>query len=344
MNTAALESVDLFTTCPPYDGSDSAAYTRQVREVAQWSDEAGCRGILIYTDNRLLDPWLVAQLILRDTRSLSPLVAVQSVYMHPYSVAKMVSSLSYLYGRRIYLNMVAGGFKNDLAALNDQTPHDKRYERLIEYTTIIQRLLAGGPPVTFEGEFYRIEQLTLKPPLVKSLFPVVTISGSSAAGLSAAHSLGAIPVKYPEPPEKSVPAADCPDRNCGIRVGIIARETEEEAWEIADRRFPPDRLGQIAHNLAMKVSDSSWHRTLSDLDKSAQQARSVYWLWPFHNYKTFCPYLVGSYTQVADELSRYLATGFRLFIMDVPAEQEDLLHIGNVFTRALSQRTAKARG
>src|SRR3979490_1964275 len=144
MKTAATEPINLFTTCPTFDGSDSDAYVRRVSEVSRWSDEAGCQGILVYTDNSVVDPWLISQMIIQNTKALSPLVAVQSVYMHPYTVAKMVSSLGYLHSRRMCLNMVAGGFKNDLAALNDQTPHDKRYDRLIEYTTIIQRLLAGG--------------------------------------------------------------------------------------------------------------------------------------------------------------------------------------------------------
>src|SRR5439155_940280 len=83
-----------------------------------------------------------------------PLVAVQPVYMHPYAVAKQITSFAYLYGRRLYLNMVAGGFKNDLDALSDTTPHDKRYARLVEYTTIISRLLTGPAPLTYEGDFH----------------------------------------------------------------------------------------------------------------------------------------------------------------------------------------------
>ena len=90
-----------------------------------------------------MDPWLVSQIIIQSTEALCPLVAVQPVYMHPYSVAKMVASVGHLYGRRIYLNMVAGGFKNDLEALNDMTPHDRRYDRLIEYTAVIKELLAS---------------------------------------------------------------------------------------------------------------------------------------------------------------------------------------------------------
>src|SRR3954465_4953219 len=94
--------------CPPYRGGEGDVYRRQVRDVARWSEEAGCEGILVYTDNGLLDPWLVAQLVIQSTSSLGPLVAVQPVYMHPYSVAKMVTTLSLLYRRRIDLNIVAG--------------------------------------------------------------------------------------------------------------------------------------------------------------------------------------------------------------------------------------------
>ena len=72
-------------------------------------------------------------------------MAIQPIYMHPYWVAKQIASFGYLYGRQIYLNMVAGGFKNDLEALNDTTPHDQRYARLVEYTTIIMSLLDSRP-------------------------------------------------------------------------------------------------------------------------------------------------------------------------------------------------------
>jgi alkanesulfonate monooxygenase len=57
----------------------------------------------------LVDPCLVSQVILQNTKKLCPLVAVQPAYMHPYAVAKIVSSLAHLYERRIYLNMVVGG-------------------------------------------------------------------------------------------------------------------------------------------------------------------------------------------------------------------------------------------
>lgn len=331
---AVERPVELYSTCPQSLGfPDQESYVRQVRKVARWSEQCGCKGILVYTDNSLVDPWLVAQLIIQSTKTLKPLVAIQPVYMHPYCVAKMAASFGYLFHRRICLNMVAGGFKNDLVALNDATPHDKRYARLIEYTTIINQLLSRPGPVTFHGEFYRIDQLRMTPSLPSELLPEIFVSGSSDAGLDAAKKLGATAVKYPRPASECE-AEPVSNYKSGIRVGIIARETEDEAWEVAEKRFPEDRKGELTHQLAMKVSDSLWHKQLSDTANKVKATRTTYWLRPFEQYKTFCPYLVGSYEKVADELSRYTSLGYQTFILDIPPSEEELHHAGAVFDRA----------
>ncbi len=325
-------SIEVFATCPPSSATARGRYLQRVIDIARWSEEAGCRGILVYSDNSLLDPWLLAQIIIQNTATLCPLVAVQPVYMHPYSVAKVVASLGHLYGRRVYLNMVAGGFKNDLIALNDTTPHDQRYDRLVEYTSIVKALLETTSAVSYDGAFYKIDKLKLTPPLASDLFPGIFLSASSDAGLAAARTLGATAVKYPKPAgEEEIP----PEAGIefGIRVGIIARATDEEAWAVAHARFPEDRRGQVTHQLVMKTSDSVWHKELSEM--SAEVGRSPYWLGPFQNYKTFCPYLVGSYGRVGEELARYIGIGYTRFILDVPFDQDELRHIDLGFKQAL---------
>src|SRR5262249_58530629 len=122
--------------------------------------------------------------------------------------------------------------------------------------------------------------------------PRLRVAGSAEAGGGAARAIGATPVEYP-PPELELVPADGAGLGRGVRVGIIARESDEEAWGIALGRFPPDRKGQLAHRLAMAVSDSSWHRQLAQYAEAGEQPESPYWLVPFQNYKTFCPYLVG---------------------------------------------------
>jgi alkanesulfonate monooxygenase len=326
-------SLQVFSTCPSsYVTPDR--YLERVTDAARWSERAGCTGMLIYTDNSLVDPWLIAQVIIQNTSFQCPLVAVQPVYMHPFSVAKMAASLAFLYGRRVYLNMVAGGFKNDLTALNDTTPHDSRYERLVEYTWIVQRLLEGHSPLTFEGRFYKVEGLTLKPRIEQELLPGILVSGSSEAGERAARAMGAVAVKYPEPPEQCTPDPSDHNNPCGVRVGIIARASEDEAWRVALERFPEDRGGQLTHQLAMKVSDSAWHKRLSEIGSHSNGHRKTYWLGPFENYKTFCPYLVGTHESVAIELARYIAAGYRTYILDIPAAEEEFEHIGACFQLA----------
>jgi len=336
MSHQEMESVvEIFSTCPQSADSEPDEYARRVAEVAQWSEEYGCKGILVYSDNRLADPWLVSQLILQETTRLCPLVAVQPLYMHPYAVAKLVSSLAFLHGRRVYLNMVAGGFTTDLTSLKDTAPHDLRYDRLKEYTQIIKELLAGKS-VNFEGAFYSVANLKLTPPLPQELFPGIFLSGSSEAGLDACRALEATAIKYPkstvEEREQNNSALAA-----GIRIGIIARHDEEDAWAVAYERFPEDRKGQLTHQVAMKLSDSVWHKQLSDLAKETTPGRDPYWLVPFQNYKTFCPYLVGSYEAVSGEIARYILAGYRTFILDIPPDRDELRHTATVFTQALTE-------
>jgi alkanesulfonate monooxygenase len=323
--------IKVFSTSPQSKDCAREEYSANVVQVARWSEELGCEGILVYTDNSIVDPWLVSQIVLQNTNSICPLVAVQPAYMHPYTAAKMVASLGHLHNRRMYLNMVAGGFRNDLLALNDTTEHDDRYARTVEYGLIMKQLLAGPAPVTFEGRYYRVKNLKMTPPLAEGLAPGFLISGSSPAGMSAAKAIGATSVKYPKPPEEEQPRPD-EGIECGIRVGIIARDHAEDAWRVARVRFPEDRRGQFAHQLAVKTSDSHWHQQLSEPRAGVDD--NPYWLGPMQNYQTFCPYLVGSYDRTAEEITRYLSLGYRTFILDIPASLEELESISVVFDRA----------
>ena len=332
--TEPIAPLQVFSTCPS-SLTTPDDYISRVASVARWSEQAGCTGILVYTDNSLVDPWLTSQIIIQSTQSLCPLVAVQPVYLHPYIVAKMVSTFGFLYGRRVFLNMVAGGFKKDLEALNDSTPHDKRYDRLVECTQLIQCLLQGRT-VTFAGTYYQVNNLALSPKLSPQLLPGFLMSGSSDAGMEAAKKTGATAVEYPEPPGRKRPDTHNRDTSLGIRIGILARPGTDEAWSVALNRFPEDRKGQLTRQVATKVSDSTWHHRISELaaDSSLSddgKPRDTYWLRPFENYQSNCPYLVGSYDDVAEVLASYVALGYRTFILDIPADELEFEHIGTAF-------------
>ncbi len=332
MSKMQSRSIRLFSTCPPSSQyRHGGEYLRKVKDVAEWCDDAGIEGILVYTDNSLVDPWQVSQVILCGTSNLAPLVALQPIYMHPYTAAKMVATFSYLYSRRIYLNMVAGGFVNDLVALADCTEHDERYDRIVEYASIMKLLFDQSAPLSFTGSYFTVKNLAMKPNVPPDMVPEIFVSGTSAAGLAAARKIGATSISYPGTPSGKTIRKDVPT---GIRIGILAREDSREAWRIAHKRYPADRAGQLAHAMARKVSDSAWYEQLAEIEERTDDCDSPYWLVPFKNYKTFCPYLVGSYEEVRREISKYIREGCQTFILDVPPDREELRHTAIVFDSA----------
>src|SRR5258708_451552 len=225
----------------------------------------------------------------------------------------------------------------ELQELTDLAPNEERYARLLEYTTVIQSLLRTADPVSFEGRYYKVPNLKLTRPLPPMLMPGVLVSGSSEAGMDAARQLKATAVEYPKPPAEYATAPSANIASRGIRIGIIAHAEDAGAWEVARTRYPEDHKRLLTRQLAMKVSDSSWHRQLSELGKTESGAENPYWLVPFQNYKAVCPFLVGSYDRVADEMAPSVDVGYRTFILDVAASVEEMHHTGVVFARAAAR-------
>jgi len=333
--------VRLFTTIPPagrggHPGQDD--YRQLVRRTARMSEDAGFEGALVYSDNQTVDPWAVAQDVVLATERFKPLVALQPVYMHPYTVAKTIASYGLLYGRSVCLNLVAGGNRADLAALDDTTEHDQRYERLTEYARLITLLLAGTGPVTFDGDYYQVRNLGIFPALPPHLRPELFISGSSEAGRRAGDRLGALALRYPQPPGTGSPGPHNDLGGGGVRIGVIARDSGQEAWSVARDRFPDTRAGRMLQRMARNSSDSEWIARLSESEEFPAGADSPYWMGPFKTYATFCPYLVGSYESVAAEVARYVRIGCRTFILDTARAERDYADITAVFARATAHR------
>jgi alkanesulfonate monooxygenase len=322
----------VYTTCPSSHRSPEE-FRARAADVARWTEAAGCRGLLVYTDNTLVDPWAAAQFMIERTERLVPLVAVQPVYMHPFSVARTISSIAFCHGRQVDLNLVTGGFVGHLGALGCMLEHDERYDRLLEYAKIVRRLLSSPRPVTHVGRYYGLNGASISPTMAPELAPRMLISGASDACLAAQRALSAVRLAYPRAIDEYA-AGEQPLARTGIRLGIIARDTEKEAWSVAHERFPADRLGEQLHDMAAERVESQWHLRLSRDAQARHEPRGCYWLYPFRAYKTFCPYLVGTYGDVAEMLARYLGLGARTIILDVPAEEDDLHHAGLALARA----------
>jgi len=61
-----------------------------VAEVARWSEEAGCHGILVYTDNRIVDPYLTPSL----PAELAPLLTISGSSPAGLAAAEEIGALA----------------------------------------------------------------------------------------------------------------------------------------------------------------------------------------------------------------------------------------------------------
>ncbi|WGD50782.1 LLM class flavin-dependent oxidoreductase [Bradyrhizobium sp. CB1650] len=304
---------------------DPKKYVGELMRVAQFADRSGFAGILLFEGNDVfVEPWAMAQHIMGQTTRSSPLIAVNPVYMHPFTAAKFVSSFAQLYGRKVYLNMITGTAVSDLQGLGDEQPHGDRYVRLGEFVALMRQLLENTRPVNFEGRFYRTSNLQLRPRLTRELMPEFLIAGQSEAAQRVARETDCIKMQM-LPPDLDR-GLDAP----GMNFGIFARESREEARRAAKTRFRDNPDDRELLSLTMENTDSVWKRHLYD-GQSGELQENGYWLLPFLTFQADCPYLVGSYAEIGDRLKDFAAKGLTTIMLDMVADETEMQHVCKAF-------------
>ena len=240
-----------------------------LKQVAIAADSLGYEGVLIPTGTSCEDAWLVAAALAPMTTRLRFLVAVRPGLQPPTLAARMTATLDRLSDGRALINVVAGG--DPVENRGDgifMAPAD-RYRLTREYLTVYRRLLEGER-VDFHGEHVRVEgaQLTFLP--VQSGGPPLYFGGSSPDAVEVAGDLVDSYLSWGEPPaDVGQKFAVVRDRaamagrtlSYGVRLHVIVRETEDEAWREAERLI--ERLDDSAI--------ASVRSILSRLDSAGQQ-------------------------------------------------------------------------
>lgn len=214
-----------------------------LRDIAVTADRLGYDGLLIPTGASCQDPWVVAASLIHATRRIRLLVALRTSISGPTASARQAATLDQALNGRLLLNVVPGGDAAELAADGVFFSHDERYENADEFLTVWRRLLAGET-VDFEGRHLKVRGARNFHPAAQQPHPPLYFGGSSPA----AHALAAKHVDayltWGEPPAQVAgKIADIRARAArhgrslrfGVRLHVIARETEAEAWAEADR-------------------------------------------------------------------------------------------------------------
>ncbi len=214
-----------------------------LKQVAQAADDLGYHGVLIPTGRSCEDSWVIASALVPLTERLRYLVAIRPGIISPTVSARMAATLDRLSGGRLLINVVTGGDPDENRGDGSFLDHSERYEVTDEFLKIWRRVLQGEA-VDFEGKHLRVQNAKALYPPVQKPYPPLYFGGSSEA----AHDLAAeqvdVYLTWGEPPAAvAEKLADVRERAArqgrtvrfGIRLHVIVRETEQEAWAAADK-------------------------------------------------------------------------------------------------------------
>jgi len=214
--------------------------------VARSAEKAGFDYVLVPTTEICWEAWVTASYLAAKTETLKFLVALKPGYIHPVQLAKMVGTFDQISGGgRIYINLIAGMSAADARAEGQIPSKEQRYEQMEEEIRMLRRLVSEEQ-VTFEGKYYHVHEPTINPKATQKPYPPFFLGGGSemAAEISARYSSthlfwGDYPARIAEQVKELRERAARHDRTdelrFAMRLQIICRESEAEAWAHAER-------------------------------------------------------------------------------------------------------------
>jgi alkanesulfonate monooxygenase len=330
------------------DGWGTLAYSTELAEAAERHRWAGA---LIGTGWGRPDTFTVATAIAARTTTFRPLVAIRPGYWQPAHFAGAAATLDRLSGGRLYINVVTG--VDDLAAYGDgEFDPARRYDRTKEFLQLVRRLWHEDR-VTFEGEFYRVENSTLQPrPFDAEVggHPRLFFGGASSAAEEVAATEADVQLFWGEPLDgiadrvaRLKELSDTLGREhapleFGLRITTVVRDTTEEAWRDAEAKVA-QMAGRQHEPLRGNHNGSVGQRRLLELAERGEVLDSCLYTAPgrYEGGGAATTWLVGSAEDVAAALRRYAALGITHFVLSDTPYQQEVARIGDRLLGLLRQ-------
>jgi alkanesulfonate monooxygenase len=338
---------------------DGLSYVEHIIDIARAAEAAGFYGGLLPSFPQTDDPWIAAAAAARATRTFRFMVAFQPGFLHPVHAARLSASLQRLSGGRLVYNIITGGGGPQQLWWGDTAEHDLRYLRTKEFLDVVKGVWDGGP-FDYEGHFYRVSGGGLPGPLAGLEKPDLYFSGSSDAAIEAAAEHADYYLSWLEHPddlqtkfERVRERTDALGRKArfAVRAHIVARPTEEEAWEevrLGWERVPPEILRS---GVLRRGGDSvGAQRQASYQGVSPQRYEDLIVapnIWAGIAYLGGMPTvgIVGSYEQAAERLDDLVRIGTDALVLSALPHLEEAYRIGEevlpLFLGSDARREAK---
>ena len=164
-----------------------------LREIFRAADGLGYDGASLYDLLGIptLECWTTLAALAAETERLRliPMV-LANLYRHPGTLAKMAATLDMISEGRLVLGIGAGGGEGDHNAYGLPYPSTRERAAMLGEAAQVIRLLWSGERVSFEGEYYRLDDALCSPAPVQQPSPPILIGGHGERHLlrvAAAH-------------------------------------------------------------------------------------------------------------------------------------------------------------
>jgi alkanesulfonate monooxygenase len=258
---------------------------RYLREIAQAADRLGFGGVLIPTGRNCDDPWITAAALAPLTERLRFLVALRPGVASPGYIARQAAALDRISRGRFLVNIVTGGNPGELAGDGIFLNHDERYAQTAEFLTAYRRLLTGET-VDLDGRYIKLKGGKLEFPPVQKPTPPIWFGGSSEPALDVAADHVDVYLTWGEPLDQVSEKIEAVRRKAaargrtvrfGLRIHLIVRETDAQAWAAAEDLISrlPDEAIAVAQKKFASESDSVGQQRMSALHGGRRDALEI---------------------------------------------------------------------
>ncbi len=218
-------------------------YFDYLHQVARAADLSGFDAIRIGHDPQGDEAWIVAGYVARHTRHVRLLTEFEAGWGSAVYAAKNAVTFQRYTGGRQAWQISHGAGERERRANGDPVPDTGILDRIDEFLTVARGVQTSAP-FNFQGSYFEVKDGGFKGPLANNPVPAVYLSGSTEAAFALSsrqadvHVLDAAPVASLAPAIATLQAlASRSARTLGIglRIGVLARETEQEARRDAER-------------------------------------------------------------------------------------------------------------
>ncbi|MBD8498088.1 FMNH2-dependent alkanesulfonate monooxygenase [Paenibacillus arenosi] len=298
-----------------------------MKQIAQAADQLGYSGVLLPTGKSCEDAWVTASALISSTNKLKFLVALRPGLMSPTLAARMASTFDRISGGRLLINIVTGGDPVELAGEGVFLDHDARYELTDEFLHIWRKTLLHEE-VTFEGKHLQVHGASNLYPTIQTPYPPLYFGGSSSAGQQVAAEHVDVYLTWGEPPQqvkekiehvRQLAGQQGRTLRFGIRLHVIVRETNEEAWDAANQliQYVDDSTIAAARKVFARY-DSEGQRRMAQLHHSSRESLEIspnLWAGIGLVRGGAGTALVGDPETVATRIKEYAELGIETFIL-----------------------------